>query len=87
MQDLQKNIEVPLVMINGTLTNNKKDIYEILTGKHSVLNEFKFVRREVFQFMEACDLWREKELTKLPALFTFTREQWKLAQEKGLAHG
>ena len=82
-----KSIEVSLVLINGTLTNNKKDIYDILTHKYSVLTEFKFVNRRVFEFMEVCDLWREKQISKLPSLFIFTKEQWQLAHEKGLAHG
>lgn len=78
-------IECPAVMINGVITNDRQSINDSV--KRGGYSNFKFIRREIFEMMEALDLWHDKMISKKPALFIFTEEQWDVARKEGIAHG
>lgn len=78
-------IECPAVLINGIITNDKEYIRNKI--KYGDYLEFKFINRAVFSFMEACDLWRDRMLSKKPTIYKFTEKQWEDATRKGLTHG
>jgi hypothetical protein len=82
------NIEVVAIQIGETLYFDKRPLTEWFNSRFAPSGlKFRFVSRDVFKFMEACDIWREREFSEMPALFTFTQEQWQEAHKKGLAHG
>jgi hypothetical protein len=84
MIKVKKLIEVVAVEIDGKITNDKELMYNLIKWKDA---KPQLIRREVFSFMEACDLWREKELSKLPAMYVFTQEKWDEARKLGIANG
>jgi len=86
----KKTVEIPAVMINGVITSDRKVIKEVMESilkTENLLCEFKFIRREVFQFMEAFDLWKQYKFLERPILFKMTEQQWERYRKDGLAHG
>lgn len=74
-------IEIVAVEIDGEITTDRRRIY----GKIEFGNKMpKLIRREIFELMEACDLWREHGISKLPAMYKLTPEQWEKANKLGI---
>lgn len=74
-------IDIVAVEIDGYITNDEREISRKILYENKMP---KLVRREVFEFMEGLDLWREHEFSKLPPMYRLTPEQWKTAQELGM---
>lgn len=71
-------IEIVAFMTTDGLITNKREHW---------INACKLITRQVFEFMEACEIWREHGYSTAPALLTLTKEQWKEGHRKGIMHG
>ncbi|MEE9510313.1 MAG: hypothetical protein V3V81_07445 [Candidatus Bathyarchaeia archaeon] len=74
-------IHIVAVEIDGVITNDKEEMRRAIQKNKMP----KLIRREIFEFMEDLDMWCEHEFSKLPPMYRLTPEQWKTAQELGIA--
>ena len=73
-------IDIVAVEIDGIITNDKEEMHRAIQKNKMP----KLVRREIFEFMEDLDMWREHKFSQLPPMYRLTPEQWKAAQELGI---
>lgn len=76
------------------MTDDQIEIVAFMTTAGLITNQkkhwpsaCKLITRQVFEFMESCDLWRNYGFATAPPLLVLTKEQWKKAHSEGIMHG
>jgi len=92
MSEPEKFIEVVAIQIGTTLYFDKEPLARYIKalerGDAWIKGlKLRFVSRQVFELMEAFDLWRHYNFATRPALFKFTEEEWEKGRKFGVVHG